>query len=176
MALDNTYFYGNLAIAQVTEHSVSDNLMWFIKDYEVEFLKLLLGEALYAEYVAGVLLAGPNKWTVLRDKIYIADDPLKQSPAANYVYFFFQQNEATNTVGVGESKVKSENAVPVSNAVKSKLVWNKMVDMNLSIKAFIEANMADYGSYVKPTYSADPALNEVYKQRRGILKRTTVFF
>jgi len=52
--LDVNYFYGPLTIPQVTDQAVARNLAYYFATYEIPFLKLLLGEALFQPLLSRV--------------------------------------------------------------------------------------------------------------------------
>lgn len=119
-----TDFKGERVIAQVENVTVRANVQWFIDKYEPKFLKELLGLDLFTEFEAGLLLDPiPDKWIALRD-----ETDLKQM-LVNYIYYWYQRNNATNTGGIGEVKPKSDNAVSISPARKMATSWNEMAEM-----------------------------------------------
>lgn len=116
-------FVGNYTIAQRDTPAVSENLQWFINEYENKFLRALLGVNFANEFITG-LAADPieAKWTNI-----VNNTDLKSMITA-YVYYWFQRNQATKTMGISEGKPKAENATPVSPAFKMASAWNGMVD------------------------------------------------
>ena len=122
------YFIGELNIPNITGTSPAavanaNNLKWFITEYEPQFLEMLLGEDLYAEFLAGMAVVTPDaKWTALKNKIYLTDTPngIYLSPAANYVYYHYQRDHITVTASTGETKNAKEAGTPaqVSNTMK----------------------------------------------------------
>lgn len=117
-------FKGERSIAQVEQQQVSQNVQWFIDKYEPIFLKKLLGDTLYKEFVDGLnedqILP---KWTDLRDGTDL------KAMLIDFVYYYYQNNNLTNTGGVGESKIKSDNAIAASPYPKMINAWNEMVNM-----------------------------------------------
>lgn len=73
-----------------------------------------------------------------------SDSDLKESPIANFIYYWYQRSQVTNTGGVGESKTQTENAIPVSPGEKMASAWNKMVEMNVQMYRFLNANKDTY--------------------------------
>lgn len=129
-------FKGERVIGQVENATVRANVQWFIDKYEPDFLKKLLGLTLYQEFITGltpVPVEPPTipptyepidpKWLSLRD-----ETDLKQM-LIDYVYYWYQRNNATNTGGVGEVKPKADNANSVSPAQKMVTAWNEMAEM-----------------------------------------------
>lgn len=171
-----SYFKGELTIAQITETSVRNDVTTLIVKYADEVIELLLGKPLYDAYVAGMNEAGPPaKWTALDNKLYNEDQFL--SPAANYVYWYYQRNLATQTTGTGEKLMKTENSVSVGNGPKVKLMWNDMVKQNKKIVEFLKADPASYPEYVAPVLDySTPETIQLYKDRLNILKYANPFF
>lgn len=177
--LTKDYFVSPLEVAQTTENSVVNNLNWFIDSYEEEMIILLLGQPLYDAYKAGMLVGPPEaKWTALDLKLY-QTAPIKVSPCANYVYWFYQRSLVTRTTGSGEKLLKSENSTNVGNAPKVKLMWNKMVKLNKSIINWL-VNSGNYTEYVKPidqyNTTRTPEGYQLYKDRVEILTNANPFF
>lgn len=152
--LSASYFTGELLIPSISGSTYAEvenlallNLM--IKKYEVPFLKDLLGETLYGDYVAAMALSptsGP--WFDLDAQIYSEDSPLYKSPVANYVYCKFWKTAHTVTTQVGEMAGKIENADKVSIGQKMIDAWNDMVDMVEDIRDFLDENSADYTNWL----------------------------
>ena len=150
--IDSTYFIREIHIAGLsnTVDSTNSLLSGFITKYEARYLKELMGETMYNEFIAG-LKEDPisDKWINLKNKIVFADT--KESPIANYVYFFYQKNLTTTTSGIGETRNSSENSDRASAYKKMVDSWNEMVKWNYDVVKFINDNIADYPDY-KPEY------------------------
>lgn len=69
---------------------------------------------------------------------------VKKSAIANYVYWFWQKDQFTQTVGIGEVKAKAENAVITSPFIKMIRTWNEVSDTVCEFFEFIEANKSVY--------------------------------
>lgn len=171
-----SYFHGELTIAQITETSVRNDVTSFIAKYSNELVELLLGKPLYDAYVTGMTAGVPDaKWVALDNKIY--DETNFWSPAANYAYWYYQRNLATQTTGTGEKLMKTENSVTVGNGPKGKLMWNDMVKQNKKIMSFIKANPVDYVEYIDPVIdNSTPETIQLYKDRKNILTYANPFF
>lgn len=155
MALSAAYFVGDLFIPNIAGSSITETSNLFslqvaMAKYEPIYLRWLLGEELYEDYVAGISATTPEpRWTALRDKIYVENSVLGIgfSPAANYVYFFFQRNNATLTLVNGEGRANHENMTAVSPAEKMIAAWNDMVRMSLDIQDWLQYDVPeDYGA------------------------------
>lgn len=145
----------NVSGANLAEVANLKALNTFIAKYEPLFLKDLLGSDLYAAYAAGIAVTPtPDaKWTALKGKIFtlIGTAPAPTyylSPAANYIYFFFQRNQASQTVANAEIQTKQENAIVVSQAQKMIDAWNSMANDIVTIREWIEDNLTDYPEYL----------------------------
>lgn len=152
--LSVNYFVGELQIPNLTGSAPAvtprvNELLWFIKKYEPEFLELLLGEDLYLEFSAGIAATTPEaKWTTLKNKIYQIDsvNGIYMSPAAAYVYYHYMCNATTVTTIAGEVKPGKQSAVQVNNTRKIVLAWQSMCDDSEEIWKWLEedAQMATY--------------------------------
>jgi hypothetical protein len=107
--IDKTYFVGELNIPGTGNAAISERLDLFISKYEKDFLKKVLGTALYNTYTTGIAVTPtPNQiWIDLRDgKDYqvgdvtyswfgFANATTKQSPIANYVYYWWMRSDTS---------------------------------------------------------------------------------
>lgn len=150
MLIDSTYFVNELLIANIsnTVDSTGSKITSFIEKYETRYLKELLGLGLYAEFIAGIA-EDPieEKWAVLLDAL--RNDTTKESPIANYVYYWVMRNDATQSTGTGEVVANNENSRRVSPVDKMVRAWNEMVDWNDLI--FEVLNNGNYPSYAPNT-------------------------
>lgn len=79
-----------------------------------------------------------------------ASTVLFYSPAAQYVYFYYQRNAATQTGMNGESTPNQENATVGLNTSKMVRAWNKMSDKSEVIRQWIYDNPTDYPTFAWP--------------------------
>lgn len=161
--IDPSYFFGNLTIAQKSDTAVSSSLILFIDELEVKLLTDLLGYDLYKAYVAGITEGSPlAKWTALRDgKEYtnrsgintkwrglkFTDGTAKKSLIANYVYWHWMENEASDTTGTGVKVAANQNAVNASPVGKMIRAWNEMVTWIGDLIEFLLSNESDYETF-----------------------------
>lgn len=68
----------------------------------------------------------------------------KQSPIANYVYYWYMRNNHTQTASTGETKGKHENADWSSQAVKLTRAWNEMSVWICELVDYLDAKKDDY--------------------------------
>lgn len=173
------YFVGELQIPNITGSAPAvtprvNELQWFISKYEREFLSLLLGEDLYAEFAAGIAVTTPDaKWTALKSKIYEIDtqNGVYLSPAASYVYYHYMCNAASVTTTVGEVKPGKPSTVQVNNTRKMVTAWRSMCEDCEKIWEWLEedAQMATYvdddGNSLFDPYQENPFEPEVISGR-----------
>lgn len=166
-----SYFYGDISIAQLSETSVAANVQRSIDKYEPRIFECLLGATMYGELLAaydaidpeGGELASPWKelmggttYTSIYGytKSWIGLAPVLGtvafSPIANYIYYWYQRTVFTHTVGSGEKKNKSENAVDASPNHKMTRAWNEMVDMNRQLLDYLRSSSIDFPNWSDP--------------------------
>lgn len=150
--IDASYFIGQITIAQVETPPVSENLQLFIEKYEPEILRKLLGKDFYRAFVNGLQAPTPEqRWIDLRngveDEWMGFTNDLKQSIIANYVYYWYTRDQASQTVGMGESLPKAENAERFSFANKQVRAWNEMVDWIHELYHFLREHQAEYPEF-----------------------------
>ena len=158
--IDNTYFVDDISLPGLTtsgsknvgmDKLIDDltigglSLTRFIKKYQTEYLNGLLGKKIAEAFVKGLLEIDNEIWINLKNQLI--DDELKQSPIANYVYFFIMRYGLTFTTSKGEKKGKSDYAIAVSSR-KPEFAWNRMVEMNFEIVNWFAKNQKDYESFI----------------------------
>ena len=146
--IDVTYFFDEIFIAGLenTIDTTSVKITGFIKKYEARYLNKFMGKIMYDEFMAGLLVNPiPPKWIDLKNQL--ADSDTLESPIANYVYFWYQENLVTNSVGIGETKPKSENSNLASVLQKQMRSWNEMVRFTYKVQEFIQKNSTDYPDF-----------------------------
>jgi hypothetical protein len=132
-----------------------------ITRYEPEMLKALLGYELYTLFEAGVindtakylLIKNGSEFTDSNDRLQKWDGfVLNKNPIANYIFYWNRRNAATSTTGNGETATAVENGSRVSSNQKMVTAWNRMVDLNRKLHAFLVANEDDYTEYAGFSY------------------------
>lgn len=68
----------------------------------------------------------------------------KKSPIANYVYYWFMRNNATQTTAMGEVAANNENAVNVSGEKKMVRAWNDMIHVIRELQEYLYSNRVLY--------------------------------
>jgi hypothetical protein len=135
------FLAGEIQIANINLSAA--DIQWFIDKYEPILLRDVMFSDLYAAYIASPtdarfvdLLASPGFKDAIR----------------GYVYFYYQRNLASQTVGVGESKSKSVNATPTTSVYKTDKAFNDMVKYVYGITKYINDNADVYPEYVQPQW------------------------
>lgn len=154
--IDSTYFRGRLALSQVGNPQGLIIVNQFIADYEDEFLQCVLGFDLWNAFLAGIddsnpedrwlwLLNGQNyTWKGCNGSWTGFSNDVRRSPIANFVYFQFIDAKATDYVLTGNVVSDTENNRTVNIADRQVDTWNAMVEMNLNLLRFLNANKALY--------------------------------
>lgn len=140
MIIDATYFVGEINIAQLGQPEVLELVNRFIKKYEKRFMKEYFGATLAKKIndenttpgdpLMEAILTGadfeykgePVEWVGLKNTD-------KVSPIANYVFYFFAEDQLTSQSQVGEVYNKAENAELVSPDSRLAYIWNDMIEM-----------------------------------------------
>jgi len=107
-----------------------------------------VGDTYFIQFTAPVAL--PTPATVIAGSA-------KQSPIANYVFYFYSRNQATSATGTGEKQLSAQNAINASAISKQTEAWNQMVDWNRELYDFLEFHLTTYpewdSCYTKEIYS-----------------------
>lgn len=161
--IDASYFFGDLLIAQKSETSVASNLNLFIDEHEPRLLADLMGYDLYEAYKAGIAAGSPlAKWTELRSGVayttrsgistkwpglIFTNGTAKKSLIANYVYWLWMENTASDSTGTGEKITAAQNAANASPASKMIRAWNQMVNWNCELIEFLLTKADTYPEF-----------------------------
>lgn len=100
-----------------TAERILRDLTAYIKRYEPEFLRMLLGP-----YVTDNI----NKYEDIHT--LLANPETGESAIAKYVYFHYSRDNATFNTVAGEKLKTTENSRNVSASARLVRVWNEMVD------------------------------------------------
>lgn len=129
----------------VIETIQQDSLQWYIDKYEIEYLYKLLGCKLAPLFIENMKLEEPDsKWLYLRDLIYKSNGLYKESPAANYVYYWVRRKDASSTEMKGEfvPNVSIANSVQIGRQLC--MAWNEMCVKSNRIRCEIFKQWKDY--------------------------------
>jgi hypothetical protein len=163
--IDESYFRAELNIPDTDKTSVLERLTWFIETHEPELLEALMGYSLYKAYKDGIAAQNPDqKWKDIRDgKEYetpaghsrkwkglkFAEGSTKRSVIANYVYYFWLRDLASETTAIGEVSNDVEGGTRVSPMIKQCRAWNEMMLMVEELILFLDSNVATYPEWEK---------------------------
>lgn len=164
MLIDYSYFVGKINLPQTGNTDGRADVEAFIADYEPEYLQKVLGYSLWKAFTDGIDGSGAvdQRWTDLLDGADFSYDGKtwrwpgfvpKPSPVAQYVYYQFLENGASDTVPAGTATGKAENATRVSPSAKMLTAWNEMIKSNVLLWNFLNANKATYPEWTADGYS-----------------------
>ena len=68
----------------------------------------------------------------------------KQSPIANYIYYWYIRNNYSQTAAMGEVKSKTENADQHNPGMKMTRAWNEMSAWTNELRDYLDAKKSDY--------------------------------
>lgn len=163
MLTDSSYFVAELFLPNVTNNINLLNLI--IAKREAEWMNKVLGIAFYKLFRDGLAVSVPDaRWVALRDGGMYAyngidglwlgfNNDTKQSPTANYCYYWYTRQNATQTTDGGETVAKMENSIPISNLTKQARAWNEMCDWQVNLVSYLLANQSTYPEFVFPASS-----------------------
>lgn len=158
MIIDTSYFSKRLNLPQLGNALGNQEVEEFIDQYEPEILYKALGYSLAKAFIEDVeesggpteqrfidLLDGkaytylgrPYSWGGFRNDA-------KLSPIANYVYYKFVENNASNVVLIGTVASTTDNNRNVNPMSQLVYAWNRGVDMLYNLYGFLEANKDVY--------------------------------
>lgn len=154
--IDYSYFWGKLQTgwSGTTEQLSTANK--YIALYEPEYLKGVLGQSLYAAYLATP--TAQRFLDILNGKTYTYNDTeyiwqglvntmMKISPIANYVFFYYVRDNATSMTTVGNTSNTTENSTRVSPTDKLVFAWQGMAEVNISLYHFLSRNADTYPEF-----------------------------
>lgn len=164
------YFIANRTVAQLSQNSVKIDLETFIKRLQYDYLVRVMGLPLYklfeTEYAQD---PKPAKWVELvtggefeyKGSIAVwgglANDTFKTSPIADYVYYFYHRDKATEVVGSGTIIPDTENGANVVNRSRMVDAWNSACKNAQLMELFLESDPVAY-----PDYKGVSAANREY--------------
>jgi len=150
MLIDNTYFQGsglfnvpNIDRENPVEEGNYNQLTAFIKVYEPEICRRVIGKTLYDALITGLAAASPEqRWIDLRDKLI--DSVNLKSPISNYVWFRMWQQGQRQSTTAGDVTLNSPGMTVDGNIQLSCLVWNEMAQMFADFKDWFILHESDY--------------------------------
>jgi hypothetical protein len=142
-------FRGEILIANKIDLGVGENVTWFIDKYEPIFLRTIFGADFATLFTAGLAEDPiPQRWT---DLLTPNGYDLKTA-IANYIYYWYQRDQDTQTVGVGTVKTSNQNAVTASAADKVTRAWLEMMVISWQTLRFLNTNVDVYPEFTMPNW------------------------
>jgi hypothetical protein len=128
--------------------------------YKDEFLRSIMSDALYLEYVAS-LTTSVEKWTTFEGKLY--DSNLKRSPIANYIFCgWLVENRLKLNNRATATKEKSQNSVVVDFYTIYKASWDDMAKQMQIFNLWLdEETRALYEDYDAEKYFINDGLARI---------------
>ena len=169
MIITSSYFIGERNIPNTLHDDVASILNNLISVHEVEYLNALLGYELNKLFTAGIGEVIPEaKWTDLLNGVEFTarngqlmkwtgfkNTTTYNSPVADYVFYKWLKNNATQLASMGEVQTENENSTPVSSAHRMAKAWNNMVELNKTLYEFILTKPDEYPSFLTNTGTRD---------------------
>jgi len=115
-----------------------NDIQTFINKYEPKFLESLMGESLYAAYIA--------QPTDARFVNLLAQDWFKPA-IVDYVFWFYLNRKSNQQFNTGAAQPKKQNATTISNYPNMVQSWNEMVGYNKKTNKFLKDNETIYPEY-----------------------------
>lgn len=160
MFIDETYFTRRQNVPQRGNTEGLQDLLSFVDQYEVEYLRCVLGLDLYDALAAGTEGSGTpdQRWIdLLTGKGFIYQGcksywgglapASKISPIANYVYWNYVDSKAEDFTLTGVVVSSTDNNRTVAPTNKLVAAWNTMVDMNVTLYRFLKASGVTYPEF-----------------------------
>ncbi len=168
--VDISYFIGEINIAQLGQRPVVNRVEQYIAKYEAAYLQKMLGYAFFKLFndarEAGNV---DERWTKLIEgdeytneqgttcKWWGFTNEALLSPIANYVYYWYTRDNASQTTASGEKSDKISESVNVGPAMKQMRAWNEMVAMNYDLYSFLVNKKGEDGARVYPEFEVQEA-------------------
>lgn len=155
--INSGFFKGDLEIPNRASAPVLERINYMIQKYEPECLETIMGYSLSKAFLANT--ASPRMQDILNGAEYtdcfgntqkfkgLVYDTDKSLIAA-YVYYAYQQSQATRSTGVNTAVMNGENASPISPAEKMIEAWNYFSEQTRSLLSFLRyKNLGDTPIY-----------------------------
>jgi len=162
--IDSTFFVSEISVPNTGKADVLENLNNLIHKHETECLKQILGYELFNKFenalptpveqrmsdlLNGVEWTSPDgtiqKWQgLVHDKL---------SLIANYIYWFYKKNEATQSSGIGTVVPKGASVVNVSPREKMTSAWNFFSEESIDLIYFLRNQKDAGGNIMYPEFT-----------------------
>lgn len=156
MIVDRLYFRGLLQVENSNEQPVQGRLQYFIETFEPKFLRKLMGYDLYTSFEAGRIVTPtvPAIWTNLLTGSgnypgLVTTDAAgqKQSPIANYIYYWWLRDQATQNTALGQMIPAAQGGKRTNPMRKMEDVWNEMIERVWQFWEYLDVNKISYTDY-----------------------------
>jgi len=141
-------FNTDIKIANKSDVAVNEDLTNFINKYEPRFLNMLFGSDFAALFVDGVT-ASEERWLALLT-------PDLKIAMASYIYYYYQRDQYSQTVGIGVVKTNPQNAVLWSAKDKVCRAWEEMKVICWNVQKFLKDDSESanpvYPEWVVPSW------------------------
>lgn len=154
MILSNTDFVGEVLIPNNTNADVILYINQYIDEYEPEFMKKILGYALYKAYLADPLNAIYVK--LIDGDEYTDEDTVLQQfrglkfSLVRYVYWKIMASKVSQHTGTGTFISQSDQMTPVSPNKRMVTAWNQMAKNLWAFSDYMAVNELVYPLYEEP--------------------------
>lgn len=123
--------------------TIINEVEYCIDLYERNYLKVILGEDLYAEYINDMAVPETAaKWADFNAKL-IVDDKAYISPIANYIFYHYVKRNNVRYIDDQFQINKIEGATILNTEIEINKIWNEMVAMNETFLAWLIYNVPE---------------------------------
>lgn len=159
--VNQSFFVGEINIPNLNNPGVLERLNSFIAKYEPQVLLKLFGYPLYKLYGSETsqrmtdILEGAEYYDFggnLRKWQGLVHDTTV-SLIANYVWYFYEQSNASQTTGVNVSVPKGSSSITVSPMEKMCSAWNFFSEESTELISFLRNKKDANGVYVYPEFT-----------------------
>lgn len=166
--IDTSYFIGDINIAQLGQRAVINRVEQYIAKYEAAYLLKVLGYAFSKLFNEGRDVAEPEErwYKLINGDEYTNEQDITSkwegftndaliSPIANYVYYWYTRDNASQTTASGEKSDSIKESVNVGPAMKQMRAWNEMVRLNRELYSFLINKKDDAGNRLYPEFDPE---------------------
>jgi hypothetical protein len=162
--IDSTYFYNLIHIPSLGNTVNAASFADYLTQYEKESIERLLGYELAKEVLAYTTGTGRIS-DIVNGKEFTVNSRLykwiglknteKKSIIANYVYYKYMEDNASQNFVVGNSIPQAENSERVNPVSKMVLAYNNMLKMVDVLYLFLEENAIIYPEFKRSDIDED---------------------
>lgn len=130
--------------------SATSSVDRLIAKYEPMFLKMLFGSDFATLFINGLFLPVTDPITPVDARWTALNTPELRLAIANYIYYYWQRMQASQTMGTGTVKSKNTNSEVVSAKDQVCRAWTEMRDIVWGVIRFMRLNATTYPEYTAP--------------------------